>query len=256
MECEIFMDKLMGIVLTLGAGLFFLIGGLISLKVKNKDKLNSFSVALALVIMMGLIIFDLGPEVLELVHGEVLWKKILVIGGGVFLGLFILKILDKFVPAHHHNHKEKHDNLEEHENHVSHIGTLTIISLILHNILEGFAVFGMASNNFKIGLLTSVSVALHNIPLGTHIFSAINIRKNKKWLVLLTLSSLMGGLIFLVIGSISNLVLALVSAITLGMILYIAVFELALEVWHNKRKRETGYGIILGVLILGVAMFL
>ena len=31
------MDKLMGIVLTLGAGLFFLIGGLISLKVKNKS---------------------------------------------------------------------------------------------------------------------------------------------------------------------------------------------------------------------------
>ena len=48
----------MGLILTLIAGLFFLVGGLISLKVKNKDKLNHFSIALALIIILNLLIMD------------------------------------------------------------------------------------------------------------------------------------------------------------------------------------------------------
>ena len=62
------MNKIYGIILTLTAGLFFLIGGLISSKVSNKDKLNNFSIALAFIIMLSLVLFDLFPENLELLE--------------------------------------------------------------------------------------------------------------------------------------------------------------------------------------------
>lgn len=58
-----------------------------------------------------------------------------------------------------------------------------------------------------------LSVALHNIPLGTTIFSSIDIKKNKLLVLSLTLSSFIGGFIFLLIGDISSLVLAIISII-------------------------------------------
>ncbi|MDE5539391.1 MAG: ZIP family metal transporter [Bacilli bacterium] len=255
MECEE-MIKFGGLILALVAGLFFLIGGLISLKVKNKNKLNHFSIALALVVMLGIIIGDLGPEIFELLEDITGLKKFLIIVGSVIVGIIVVKVLDLFIPDHHHEHHDNEKNVQEHESHVHHIGTLTIISLILHNILEGLAICGIASNDFKIGILMSISVALHNVPLGTHIFSSLDLRTNKLLLGSLTLSSLVGGFIFLLFGSISNLIIAIVTGITLGMLIYIAVFELLPEMWHNRNNKETIYGIIAGIIILGISLLL
>ncbi len=250
------MNKYYGIILTFIAGLFFLIGGLISLKVKNKEKLNAFSISLAIVIIINLLIMDLIPEILELLDGYDLSFKILIILIFAILGIAILKLLDFFIPDHHHDHQDNETNQEEHTSHIKHIGTLTLISLILHNLLEGFAIAGMTLNDYKIGLMVCLSVALHNIPLGTHIFSSIDIKKNKLLVLSLTLSSLVGGIIFLIIGDISSLVLAIISLITLGMLLYILFMELLPELLVNLRKKETIIGLITGIIIILISMFI
>ena len=141
----------MGLILTLIAGLFFLVGGLISLKVKNKDKLNHFSIALALVIILNLLVMDLIPEIFELLENYELEFKILLIVIFATLGILILKILDFFIPDHHHEHHDNEIDKKEHVSHMRHIGTLTLISLILHNLLEGFAIAGNAANNTEMG---------------------------------------------------------------------------------------------------------
>lgn len=250
------MNKYYGIILTFIAGLFFLIGGLISLKVKNKEKLNAFSISLAIVIIINLLIMDLIPEILELLDGYDLSFKILIILIFAILGIAILKLLDFFIPDHHHDHHDNETNQEEHTSHIKHIGTLTLISLILHNLLEGFAIAGMTLNDYKIGLMVCLSVALHNIPLGTHIFSSIDIKKNKLLVLSLTLSSLVGGIIFLIIGDISSLVLAIISLITLGMLLYILFMELLPELLVNLRKKETIIGLITGIIIILISIFI
>ncbi len=250
------MSNYYGILLTLIAGLFFLIGGFISNKVKNKDKLNHFSVALAFVIMCSLILFDLMPELMELLEATSKSKSIIIIVIFAIIGFSLLKILDIFIPDHHHEHHDGEKNINEHISHINHIGTLTVVSLILHNILEGFAIFGMTNNNFKIGVLTSISVALHNIPLGTHIFSSLNIKEHKILTLLLTLSSLLGGIIFLLVGEVSSIFLAIITSITLGMLLYIAIFELLPEILADIKKRETIFGIIIGFIILICSLFI
>lgn len=186
--------------------------------------------------MLSLVLFDLFPENLELLEEYSTISKTIIIGLFIIVGLLILKILDIFIPDHHHEHHDNEKNKKEHISHIHHIEKLTVVSLILHNIIEGFAIFGMANNSLKIGLLTSISVALHNIPLGTHIFSSLDIKNNKLLILNLTLSSLFGGLIFLIIGEISNLILAIITSITLGMILYISIWELLPELLVNRKK--------------------
>lgn len=250
------MNQYFGLILTLIAGLFFLIGGLISLKVKNKDKLNAFSIALALVIIINLLAMDLIPEILELLEDYDFSFKIMIILIFGLLGIFLLKILDFFIPDHHHEHHDNEIDKKEHISHIKHIGTLTLISLILHNLLEGFAIAGMSLNDYKIGLMVCISVALHNIPLGTTIFSSIDIRKNKLLVTILTLSSFIGGLIFFIIGDISTLVLAIISIIILGMLIYISLMELLPELLVNRKKKETIIGLLTGVIIIVISMFI
>lgn len=248
------MNKYYGLILTLIAGLFFLIGGLISLKIKNKEKLNAFSIALAFIIIINLLLMDLIPEILELLESYDLSFKILIIAIFGILGILVLKILDFFIPDHHHEHHDDEIDKREHISHINHIGTLTLISLILHNLLEGFAIAGMALNNLEVGLMICISVALHNIPLGTTIFSSLDIRKNKFLIGILTLSSFVGGLVFLIIGNISDLVLAVISIITIGMLIYISLLELLPEIWQNKKKRETIIGLIAGIIIIIISV--
>ena len=248
------MNRVYGVILTLIAGVFFLLGGIISKKFKNKEALNHFSISLAFIIMLNLIFTDLIPETLELLEEYKTGSRIIMIISFIILGILILKILDYFIPDHHHEHHEHEKNIKEHISHEKHIGTLTVISLILHNILEGFAIFGMSLNDFKLGIMICISVALHNIPLGTHIFSSLSLNKNKGLISILTLSSLIGGIIFLIVGDISNLVLAIVTSITLGMLIYIEIFELLPEMLHGIKKKETIIGIVLGLIILGVSL--
>ena len=75
-------------------------------------------------------------------------------------------------------------------------------------------------------------------------------KKNKLLVAILTLSSLIGGLIFLAFESISPLVLAIISIITLGMLIYISILELLPELWTNRKKKETIIGLIVGIIII------
>ncbi len=248
--------KLYGLLLTLITGLFFLLGGFLSLKIKDKEKLHHFSMSLAFVIIIGLLVLDLIPECLELLEDYKTIYQILLGFVFVFLGIFLLKILDHFIPDHHHEHKKTKDNHKEHIGHINHIGLLTLISVVLHNLLEGFAIMGMANNDFKTGLLACLSVALHNIPLGATIFSSIDLKENKGYVLLLTLSSLLGGLICLLIGSVHNIILAIVTLITIGMLIYIAMFELFGEIKQNIKSRYSLLGLVCGIIVLIVSLFL
>ena len=55
----------LGLILTLLVGLFFLIGILFFNKSNKKDKISIFTIALSFVVMLGLIITHLLPEIIE-----------------------------------------------------------------------------------------------------------------------------------------------------------------------------------------------
>lgn len=241
--------KIFGLLLALISGLFFVLGCIIAYKAKNKAKLSYMAVSLAFVIMLNLIFFDLVPEIVEVFESKLLIAIIILIGFG------LLKGLDLFIPDHHHDHHENEKNHDEHNSHVYHIGVITLISLLLHNIIEGIAIYGLALNGMKEGLLMCVGVALHNIPLGIEIAVSLSKQNHKKLeniglVFLLSISSLLGALLVTLFGTISEIFLGIVTCLTLGMIIYIAFFELLPEIRNNHKHKEIYYGIIIGIMIV------
>ena len=170
----------------------------------------------------------------------------------VIIGLFLLILIDKLVPHHEHNHHENDEEKEDHKNHIEHISTITIIALLLHNIIEGMALYGVATTDLKSGILMLTGIGLHNLPFGFQISATKKNNKNKMLITLLVLSGGIGGLLFLIFGNLSPILEGIIIALTLGMLLHILFFELLKEVYEEIHKKETIYGIIIGIILLVV----
>lgn len=257
----IFLNELKALSLTLLVGIFFLIGIIIPRFIKKKRELTLFSTALAFIVMLSMILFDIIPEIGEILIFYPNGQKWSIIIGFTLLGLLILKGLDYFIPHHHHEHKEHEKNTKEHNEHLFHIGFVTSLSLILHNILEGLSIYTTGVGNIKAGLMIAIAVSLHNIPLGMEISVGLESSKSKKnikiiSIILLTLSSFIGSSIFYLFEiNMSNTIKSCILCTTFGMLLYISLFELLREIWTYKKDKMTYIGIATGI-ILSIVMVL
>ena len=111
------------------------------------------------------------------------------------------------------------------------------------------ALYGVASNDLKSGILMLLGIGLHNLPFGFQIASSQN-KKNILLLVLLILSGFIGGITFLAFGELNETFEGIIIALTLGMLLHILFFELLKEVLEEIDKKDTIYGIIIGIILL------
>ena len=238
-----------GIILTIITGLFFLIGIYALRSIKNRESTSLFTISLAFIVMAGLLVFDLLPELLEANNIYLLIP--------VFLGFLTLIILDKLIPHHHHEHSEKHCDKHDHDLHLNHIGIVTILALAIHNMIEGLTLYSVTLNSVKSGLLMMIGISLHNIPLGFQIGNSLKNKKYSKLLVfLLCISSFLGALIIILFGSLNEMIISILLALTFGMLLYILIFELFNEIKSALKKREALYGIILGIVILFITFMI
>ena len=53
-----------------------------------------------------------------------------------------------------------------------HIGLVTSVALILHNIIEGMAIYSSVLSDKSLGLAMTIGIGFHNIPLGMVIAGA------------------------------------------------------------------------------------
>ena len=234
----------MSILITAVAGLFFLVGAVLALLGKNKKFLSEFSLGMAFSVMIMLLVFDIIPEIVESLKEKYILMFIFII-----VGIILLKLIDTIVP--HHNHKEE---LNHHERHMHHIGLISSLALIIHNVIEGIGIYNIANMEIKAGILMAIGVGLHNIPFGMEITASLNeTKKNKKeiWLniLVLTVSTILGAFIMLTIGNISQTVLGSLLSLTVGMILYLVLFELLPEIKETKNKKYAIIGITVGLLL-------
>lgn len=241
-----------GLLTTLLLGVFILIGALLAFLTKKKDKVIDFSIGLALGVIIMLIITDLLPEIIEQLGLRYIYIFII----GIVIGYFILRILDKFIPDHDHNEAKDLDRKELKEN-LIHIGIVTSLALVLHNIIEGMAVYGSIISNTKLGLAVTLGIGFHNIPLGmviagTFYQSNENIWKTISIIGAVALSTFLGGLImfFLNLSTINPIVLGTLLSTTLGMLLYISLSELLPRIKESKDRRVSYLGMVIGIMIL------
>ncbi|MDR0771598.1 MAG: hypothetical protein LBF15_00575 [Candidatus Peribacteria bacterium] len=96
-----------GLLITIFAGLFVVLGAIIVFVTKDNEKINAFSIAMAFAVMLALVFSDLVPEVYEYIENFSFTNKILFLAFFTILGMLILKALDTVLPHHDHHHGKK-----------------------------------------------------------------------------------------------------------------------------------------------------
>ena len=242
--------KIYALLFTFLSGILITIGFIMAKVSKEKKTFTQLAISMAFGVIIMLSFFEILTEAIEILREEMgntyfLWVILFII-----LGISLLKILDIFIPDH--------ETSNENEN-LYHIGVVSCIALLLHNILEGMTIYTTTTTDFKMGLLMVIGVGLHNIPMGMVIYSTLSKTKNTRhkkliYLLLVTFSTLFGGIImFLASNYITDLFIGILLCITLGMLFYIAIFELLHEILEFKNYRLTLIGILIGIILFSIS---
>lgn len=243
----------MGLVITFVLGVFIVAGAEITRLTKNDKRVVQLSIAIAFGTLSSLAVVDLLPEALE----NLGTGHISVLIAGIAGGVLILKLLDRFIPDHDNVHGTEHECTDKN---VIHIGIISTIAVTLHNIIEGMAVFSIAEESVSSGLLMALGVGLHNIPMGMIIFSTLVTERRSRrneMLALASGSTFVGGLIMHMLwGSVNQFIVGILMALTLGMIVYIVLFELVPHLLHEKDRRLSVIGTLAGVAVIVVSMMI
>ena len=245
------------LILTILVGLFILVGTIVGISLKNNKKIIDFSISIAFGVLIALIAVELIPEILEIIINTIGKERgIIIVAILVFLGFTVLQQLDLFIPHHEdENHSHKHICYNEH---LKHIGIVTSISLIVYNVIEGMSLYITTINDLKMGLILCIGIGLHNLPLGLIISSTfMNEYDEKKTIIissLISLSTMLGGVFILFSGIESELIIALLLSVSLGMLIYITFFELLEQVLYIEDKKTSSIGIVLGIVILIISV--
>ena len=233
------------LIITFVLGLFFIAGALVVKIVKDKERLEDFSVAAALGALVFISACDIVPEIFEIWSGT----KLILAALFVLIGVGLLMGLDHFVPDH------DSDELEEN---MVHIGVMTVMALSLHNIVEGMSVYSISSTSLSGGISLAVGIGLHNIPMGMLIYSTLDKEKVLKKRIVLScaaFSTFVGGLLMYLLGEFMNesIECALI-CVALGMVIYIVFFELLPGIIHAKKWVRSAVGFVIGAAIVFLSM--
>lgn len=68
------------------------------------------------------------------------------------------KGLDRFIPGHDSEHAG-HPDCSDGD--VIHIGIVSTIAIVIHNVIEGMAVYSMVEESIRVGLLMALGVGIH-----------------------------------------------------------------------------------------------
>lgn len=242
-----------GLTLTLLLGLFIIVGAFIVFFFKNNENFIEFSLALALSVIVMLLLMDIIPEAYEVLDTGNNFMNILILGFGAGIGFFFLRILDHFIPDHEDDLTTTEDNARN----LNHIGLVSSIALVIHNIVEGIAIYTLYNTDSRAGIMAGIGVGLHNIPLGMVIASTFyqyNKNRGKTLLILLgiSLSTFLGGLMMAIfhIHEVIHFVEVISLSMTFGMLLYISMMELVPKVRHCTNKKVTIVGLLVGIFLL------
>lgn len=233
------------LIITFGVGLFFIVGALVSMLVKNKKKLVSFSLGISFIVMIILISIDILPECLKLFS----ICKFFAIGGGILIGIGILMLIFSLLPYDENKGGYRCDYL-------IYIGVMTSFAVIIHNLVEGIELGLVIQTGLKVGLVYVLSLGLYNLLFGIKVSAMLESDKKKMWIYisLLTFSTFVGGLlVFILEDALSDFLLGSLLSISIGMIIFVIIFELFTEFKENFNKYAV-IGVFTGFVLMIIGM--
>lgn len=234
------------------AGISTFIGGLVVfIKFKDKNKFLAFSLSFSLSVMLSISVFELIPESIMTLLNRM--SFLLAFLSGLFM--FVLgKILVNKI------------NYKTHllsENSLYRVGVLSMIALMIHNFPEGIATFMASYNDISTGLSLGIAIMLHNIPEGISIavpvYYATGSKKRGLFLTLVSgLAEPLGAFVSYILlkNYINDVTISLVLILVAGIMMSLAIDEMIPEVNKYDNKVISIIGMILGLVLVLINLYL
>lgn len=238
------------------AGFATLFGGLLSYLKISKNNINkfiTFCLSFSLAIMLSLSIFELIPETFINLTKEYSLSTTLLIITIIFLvGVGVILLLNKVI-----------SKLSSNTNNLYKLGILNMIALMAHNLPEGIATFMSSYNDISLGIKIAIAIMLHNIPEGISIAIPIYYatKSRKKALKMTAISSLaepLGAILCYLFlkNSINDISIGIILTLVAGIMVTLSIHELLPEAKKYNEEKILSIGIISGVIIMVVNIFL
>ena len=236
-------------------GLFFgtfgtTIGGIIGVSFKNtSNKCLSFILSFASGLMLAIVCFDLIPESMQITN---ISNTVI----GVILGVICMIVCDILVQKKFNS--VGNDVLVvpkyKYNNNLLKTGIIVSIGLALHNFPEGLAIGSSFEASIKLGYSLALAICLHDIPEGISMGVPMKnggMKKSKVifYVILSGVTTGIGAFFGALVGSISDMVIAMCLAFAGGAMLYIVSGELIPEANSLYKGKFTSLGNIIGFVI-------
>jgi len=241
---------------------------------KPSENMICWLLSFAAGVMISIVCFGLIPEALELAN-------IASLVVGLILGILIVMglnyLVDKITETRneklkiHTTHEELYHEsqmINEHSAKRGEISTapskllrsgiIILLAISLHNIPEGMAIGAGGSHDYQLGILLALMIAFHNIPEGMAVAAPLLAGGINKWKVIFLtalsgVTTLLGSLIGILIGRISDLAIAISLSIAGGAMLYVVFCEIMPQSVIMTKNRMasivTLFGVIVGFII-------
>lgn len=241
--------------LTTFAGLSTLLGCiLIFINIKDQNKLIAASLSFAAGVMITVSLIDLIPEAITSAHLKFhIIPTLLFIGIFFVLGIILSMLIDSLFPVSKEKGKELY-----------HIGLISMLAIILHNIPEGIATFMTSFTNITLGITLTIAIAMHNIPEGISIsipiFCATKSRFKALFYTFLSgASEPLGALLayFFLRNLLNDTLMGFLYAIIAGIMIHISIYELLPTAFsYRSKKNIIPYFLAgVGVMIMSSLLF-
>lgn len=162
------------------------------------------------------------------------------------IGIVFSILIDKIDPNNNYNDKRLYK-----------VGIFMIISIFIHNVLEGMMTFMTSSYNLSLGISLTIAICMHNIPEGISIavpiyYSTCSKKKAFFWTLFSSISEPIGGLIayFFLMPYLSNFLLGAMFSVIAGIMLYISIFELLPNSLNYNNRLLSLLFLILGIIFI------
>ncbi len=187
--------------------------------------------------MTGIVCFEMLPKCIEVSNIDIALI-------GCIIGTILTLLLDIII------NKLKNINIKI----ISSSALLIIISMSIHNIVEGIAIGSAFIYSISLGLSILISNSLHDIPESIVVGIGLNKKKSPMFIkiikaVLLGTPTAVGAIIGNIIGNISNTYIAFSISIAGGCMLYIVACDLIPSSKEISKKKIVSLVYIFGILI-------
>jgi len=217
-----------------------LLGGFFAIKLRNK---LHFIMAFASGVLLGVVSFDIFPEIIEQIKIYNLDPTAVMIA--LVAGFLLFHILEKTILIHYAHEVD----YAEHKH--PHVGMISALALIGHSFLDGLSIGLGFQISTSVGVFIAIAVISHGFTDGMNTVTFMlnhknSIQKSKALLFLHSLAPILGAISTLFF-TLSPHLLILYLGFFAGFLLYIGGSDILPEA-HSK---QSSYRLI-GLTILGV----